>query len=167
MHPAQEAAALRDELAQAEAEAAVPTESDTVTDGVRVRVQSFYVPAQSSPSMNQYYYAYHVTVTNEHPERAVQLRARHWVITDGAGGVEEVRGQGVVGEQPLLAPGQWFSYTSACPLRTDRGTMEGEYTVEAQGPLGEPGPTFEVKIGRFGLSTAARPPADPRAMFGA
>ena len=91
--------------------------SDATTRGVRVQVQSSYVPERSSPRDSQYFFAYRIRITNAGDE-TVQLVSRHWVITDGNGDVEHVQGPGVVGEQPVLAPGQSFEYTSFCPLTT-------------------------------------------------
>eukprot|EP00882_Tetradesmus_deserticola_P003343 GHRQ01003539.1.p1 GENE.GHRQ01003539.1~~GHRQ01003539.1.p1 ORF type:complete len:269 (+),score=123.32 GHRQ01003539.1:152-958(+) len=128
----------------------VTTSSDTLTQGVRVRVRSYYVPAQSRPELGQFFFAYSVTVTNE-GDKTVQLSSRHWVITDGTGKVDHVRGPGVVGEQPRLEPGQSFEYQSACPLFTTVGTMEGEYEMAVMDAQGEWVDKLEVKIGKFAL----------------
>ncbi len=101
--------------------------SVAMTNGVRVEVSSQYVEAQSLPP-HRYVFAYQVTIQND-SERAVQLQTRHWVITHGDGEVEEVRGPGVVGQQPLLQPGQRFRYQSGAILRTPRGQMEGAYQL--------------------------------------
>lgn len=100
--------------------------SDTVTRGVRIIVKPRFVAEQSDPAAGQFLFAYHITIRNE-GEETVQLLERHWVITDGEGRVEEVRGPGVVGYQPVLAPGEEFQYTSGCPLTTPVGTMHGEF----------------------------------------
>jgi ApaG protein len=100
--------------------------SDTITEGVRVLVSPRYVPEQSDPDEGRYLFAYQVRIENQ-SQRSVQLIDRHWIITDGFGKVEEVRGSGVVGHQPLLKPGQVFDYTSVCPLATPVGTMHGGY----------------------------------------
>lgn len=100
--------------------------SNTLTRGVRIVAQPRFVPEQSDPASRRYFFAYHITIRNE-SDIAVQLMTRHWVITNGEGKVEEVRGPGVVGHQPLLAPGEAFEYTSACPLDTPVGTMHGEF----------------------------------------
>lgn len=105
------------------------TMSDKVTEGVRVQVQSFFVPFQSRPEASAYLFAYRVRITNESHPTTVKLVSRRWIITDAQGRVQEVKGQGVVGEQPELAPGQSFEYESACPLRSATGTMEGEYEM--------------------------------------
>lgn len=103
-------------------------------------------PGRSRPAASQWFYLYTVTIENRGDE-TVQLRSRHWIITDGAGRVEEVRGPGVVGEQPVLAPGESFRYTSGCPLRTDVGKMEGSYQMVVT-DTGEP---FDVAIAPFTL----------------
>ena len=105
----------------------VPTQSDVVTQGIRVVVLSQYVPSRSDPERSQYFFAYSVRVTNDSTD-VVQLRDRRWVITDADGAVETVEGPGVVGQQPVLLPGQTFEYASACPLNTPRGSMRGCYT---------------------------------------
>jgi ApaG protein len=120
--------------------------SEAVTRGVRVRVESEYAAERSKPSKNQWFFLYTVTISNEGPD-VVQLLARHWVITDGTGHVEEVRGPGVVGKQPTLKPGDRFEYTSGCPLATPFGVMEGTYQVVTQS-----GERFDVKIAPFTLS---------------
>ena len=120
--------------------------SEAVTRGVRVRVQSEYSPEQSSPAKNQWFFLYTVNISNEGAE-TVQLLTRHWVITDGTGHIEEVRGPGVVGKQPILKPGESFEYTSGCPLTTPFGVMEGTYQMTT--PAGE---RFEAKIAPFTLS---------------
>lgn len=121
--------------------------SESVTNGVNVRVQSRYVPEQSDPDGGGWFFAYSVTIANE-GEATVQLLSRHWVITDANGHVEEVRGPGVVGAQPVLRPGESFEYTSACPLRTPFGTMHGTYQM-----LNENGDHFDAEIAAFSLST--------------
>lgn len=108
-------------------ESVTPT-STAVTEGVRVVVRSAYLADQSLPLANRYVFAYTVLVANEGTEPA-QLRTRHWIITDGEGKVEEVRGPGVVGQQPYLKSGEHFEYTSGCVLRTPRGEMRGTYQM--------------------------------------
>src|SRR5438477_12712523 len=98
------------------------------TEGIRVRVRSHYLSERSSPRNDHYVFAYTVTISNE-SQRTAQLRTRHWIIVDGRGVVEEVRGDGVVGEQPRLSPGQSFEYTSGCVLTTPIGTMRGSYRM--------------------------------------
>ncbi len=120
--------------------------SEAVTRGVRVHVESEYAPEQSRPSQQQWFFLYTITISNEGSER-VQLLTRHWVITDGTGHVEEVRGPGVVGKQPVLGPGESFTYTSGCPLATPFGVMEGTYQM-----VSDAGEQFEVRIAPFTLS---------------
>jgi ApaG protein len=121
--------------------------SEAITRGIEVRVQSRYVPEQSDPERGGWLFAYTVRIANK-GEETVQLISRHWIITDGNGNVEEVRGPGVVGAQPVLRPGEAFEYTSACPLRTDFGTMHGTYQM-----LTEDGEYFDAEISAFSLST--------------
>lgn len=109
-------------------------------------VRSTYVPERSDPDTQRWFFAYTIRITNEGSETA-QLIARHWIITDGDGDVEEVRGPGVVGEQPRLEPGQSFEYTSACPLGTNFGTMHGTYRMTT-----EAGEAFEAEIAPFPLA---------------
>jgi len=113
---------------------------------VAVAVSSQYLPEQSNPSEQQYLFAYTVRITNQgqHP---VQVISRHWVITDADQHVQEVRGLGVVGQQPLLRPGDTFEYTSGCPLPTPFGTMKGSYHC-----VGDNGVPFEVSVGEFMLA---------------
>jgi ApaG protein len=120
--------------------------SDTVTKGIRVQVRAMYVPERSAPREQHYFFAYHIRISNEGNETA-QLLSRHWVITDANGDVQEVRGPGVVGETPVLAPGAAFEYTSYCPLTTAVGTMQGSYTMSRPG-----GATFEADIAPFTLA---------------
>jgi ApaG protein len=120
--------------------------SSTETEGVRVTVKAAFWPERSSPDNNQWAFTYAVTVKNE-GTRAATLRARHWVITDANGRVEEVRGEGVVGKQPRLEGGDSFEYTSWAMLRTPFGTMRGEYVMERID-----GSRFEAKIGEFVLT---------------
>ena len=121
--------------------------SEAITRGVRVRVQSRYVPEQSDPARGEWFFAYTIVITNE-GETTVQLLTRHWIITDASGQVEEVRGPGVVGAQPVLRTGESFEYTSACPLRTPFGTMRGTYQMVLQ-----TGETFDAEIAPFKLHT--------------
>ena len=120
--------------------------SETVTRGVRVSVLSEYSADRSRPSDQQWFFLYTITIANE-GQQTVQLLARHWIITHGNGRVEEVKGPGVVGQQPVLQPGQTFTYTSGCPLPTPFGTMKGTYQMTTQG-----GDRFEVDIAPFTLS---------------
>ena len=120
-------------------------ESEAVTRGVRVRVASFYVPERSEPEEGRWFFAYRVSLSNESRE-SVQLTHRHWIITDGNGHEEQVRGPGVVGDQPLLAPGAEYEYTSACPLGTPVGSMRGSYQMVL-----ENGERFDAEIAPFTL----------------
>ncbi len=120
--------------------------SDTVTEGVRIIVKPAFWPERSSPDTSQWAFTYAVTVVNE-GTRAATLRARHWVITDATGRVEEVRGEGVVGKQPRLEPGERFEYTSWAMLRTQFGSMRGEYVMERAD-----GSRFEARITEFALT---------------
>ncbi|MGE0820904.1 MAG: Co2+/Mg2+ efflux protein ApaG [Candidatus Binatia bacterium] len=120
--------------------------SEAVTNGIRVSVVSRFDPSRSRPQQNQWFFLYTITIANEGQE-TTQLISRHWVITDADGKVEEVRGPGVVGEQPVLAPGQSFEYTSGCPLTTSFGTMHGTYQM-----ITAKGERFEATIAPFTLS---------------
>lgn len=119
--------------------------SVAVTRGIRVSVETKYMPEESSPIEQSYFFTYTVTIVNE-GEETVQLKARHWIITDATGHIEHVRGAGVVGAQPVLKPGQGFRYTSGCPLKTSRGTMQGAYEMARPD-----GSTFEARIAPFEL----------------
>ena len=120
--------------------------STATTQGIRVSVNAVYVPEQSAPRMHRYVFAYTVKIANEGDEPA-QLRSRHWIITDGDGRVEEVRGPGVVGQQPMLRPGDQFEYTSGCVLPTPRGEMRGTYQMYRPD-----GRAFDAAIAPFSLS---------------
>jgi len=120
--------------------------SDTTTRGIRVQVEGFYDPTQSSPRDDYYFFAYQVKISNE-GSATVQLRSRQWTITDANGEVQTVEGPGVVGEQPVLADGEAFEYTSFCPLSTPFGTMHGAYQM-----LLESGETFDAEIAPFSLA---------------
>ncbi|NML42130.1 Co2+/Mg2+ efflux protein ApaG [Ramlibacter sp. G-1-2-2] len=111
----------------------------------RVEVQPQYLPEQSAPAQGLYSFAYTITVTNT-GEVPAQLIARHWLITNELGQVEEVKGLGVIGQQPLLKPGESFEYTSGCRLRTPSGTMQGSYFCVA-----EDGERFDVEVPLFVL----------------
>ena len=116
-----------------------------VTRGISVTVTPRYMPEESSPEQGRYFFAYTVEIINGSLDR-IQLRSRYWRITDEHGHVQEVRGAGVVGEEPVLGPGESFSYTSGCPLPTPSGTMQGTYLMETAG-----GETFDVEIPAFSL----------------
>ncbi|MFZ5832293.1 MAG: Co2+/Mg2+ efflux protein ApaG [Planctomycetota bacterium] len=125
-----------------------PALSQAVTRSIRVEVASEFVPGRSNPSVPEYFFAYHVRVSNEGDE-TVQLVSREWLITDGEGRVERVRGEGVVGEKPVLAPGETFEYTSFCPLATPYGSMHGSYLLVTGG-----GDTFRAEIAPFALNAS-------------
>lgn len=110
-----------------------------------VEARPQYLPEQSDPSEPRYTFAYHITIRNE-GNVTVKLISRHWFISDGLGNVEEVQGEGVIGEQPSLAPGQSFEYTSGCPLSTPFGSMRGTYHFVA-----EDGFEFDAEIPEFFL----------------
>jgi len=120
--------------------------SNTLTNGVRIIVKPRYVPEQSEPAESQYLFAYHITIRNEGIE-TVQLLSRHWVITNGEGKTDEVRGPGVVGYQPTLKSGEEFQYTSGCPLGTPVGTMHGSFQMTT-----ENGAQFDAVIDAFRLA---------------
>lgn len=120
--------------------------SEATTRGVRVSVQSEYAPERSRPEDQQWFFLYTITITNT-GEDTVQLLSRHWVITDAEGHIEEVRGPGVVGQQPVLDPGESFTYTSGCPLGTAFGTMEGTYQMTTRA-----GERFDARVAPFTLS---------------
>ncbi len=116
-----------------------------VTNGVKIEVNSEYIPERSDPKQNYYFFAYHIKIINEGSE-TVQLISRHWIITDFHGKQEEVKGEGVIGEQPLLEPGESYSYTSFCPLSTSTGTMVGTYQM-----ITNEGESFDAQIPLFNL----------------
>jgi ApaG protein len=116
-----------------------------VTRGISVTVTPRYMPEESSPDEGRYFFAYTVEIINTGLQR-VQLKARYWKILDAHGQVQEVRGAGVVGEQPVLGPGESYSYTSGCPLATPSGTMQGSYVMETAD-----GETFDAEIPAFSL----------------
>jgi ApaG protein len=119
--------------------------SSAVTDGIRVTVTSAYRPERSQPAQRRWLFTYTVRIGNEGDSPA-QLVARHWVITDAGGGLEEVTGEGVVGKQPRLGPGEAFEYTSFCVLETPHGSMRGSYRM-----VRGDGSAFEARIPPFAL----------------
>jgi len=120
--------------------------SDITTRGIRIQVESMYVEERSDPKESYYFFAYHVVISNNGAE-AAQLISREWVITDSDGNVERVQGAGVVGETPLLQPGNSFEYTSFCTLRTSMGSMQGGYMMRLTS-----GETFRAEIAPFTLA---------------
>jgi ApaG protein len=134
--------------------------SDTTTEGIRIHAAAEYLPQENLPpefavaepdTKKQFVFRYKITMTNTGTEPA-RLLTRHWIIVDGEGKREDVRGKGVVGEFPKLAPGGSYSYVSYCPLPTTWGTMEGAYTYER-----DDGKRFQAKVGRFFLVPTAPP----------
>lgn len=115
------------------------------TEDIVVRVRPSYLAGQSDPASKRWVWAYQVEIENR-GEAQVQLMSRHWIITDAYGRVEEVRGAGVVGEQPVIGPGDSYSYASGCPLRTPSGSMVGAYSM-----TDDSGRTFEAAIPAFSL----------------
>lgn len=117
------------------------------TRAILVTVDPQYLPDQSEPTKSQYVWSYKVRIEN-HSDVAVQLRSRHWKITDGLGRLQEVKGPGVVGKTPLLRPGEMFEYTSGTPLSTPSGIMGGTYQM-----VDEAGVKFDIEIPTFSLDT--------------
>ncbi|MGB7762790.1 MAG: Co2+/Mg2+ efflux protein ApaG [Bryobacteraceae bacterium] len=122
--------------------------SDAATNSIRVEVMSRHSPENSRPQQGEWVFEYTVRITNRGSE-TVQLLGRHWIITDASEHVEEVKGLGVVGEQPLLAPGESFQYSSWCPLKTPIGRMQGTYRMTRVG-----GAQFDIAIAPFALKAA-------------
>jgi len=119
--------------------------SEAVTNNIRVEVLSRYSPENSQPLQSAWIFQYTVRITNQGAE-TVQLISRHWIITDALDHINEVKGPGVVGEQPVLAPGESFKYSSWCPLKTPTGTMHGTYQMARPD-----GTQFDIEIAPFGL----------------
>lgn len=119
--------------------------SETITRGVRVHVEARFSPNHSDPKKREWFFLYTIEIKNE-ASTTVQLVNRHWVITDAHGHVEEVRGPGVVGKQPVLKSGESFEYTSGCPLKTPFGSMRGSYEM-----VSESGDRFDAAIAPFAL----------------
>jgi ApaG protein len=126
---------------------AVASEYEAVTDNITVRVTPQYIEKDSTPEDSRYFWAYTVEISNGGSE-TVRLRSRHWRIIDGNGRTEEVRGPGVVGQTPVLRPGESFRYTSGCPLSTPSGIMVGTYQMTR-----EDGTLFNVEIPAFSLDS--------------
>jgi len=120
--------------------------SEAVTNNVRVEVESQYAPDHSQPFQNHWFFHYTVKITNE-GEDTVQVISRHWWVTDATEQTDEYTGPGVVGEQPVLAPGESFNYTSGCPLKTSTGVMRGTFSMVST----ETGDHFDVEIAPFAL----------------
>lgn len=120
---------------------------EAVTHGIRIKVEPQYVEEQSSPDDSYFFWAYTIEIANE-GKNAVQLKTRHWRITDAHGKTEEVRGPGVVGKTPVLDPGESFTYTSGCPLGTASGIMVGSYQMQLQD-----GSLIDVAVPAFSLDS--------------
>ncbi|MFT5657389.1 MAG: ApaG protein [Gammaproteobacteria bacterium] len=121
--------------------------TDTNLNNIKVNVETRYIEEQSNPDKNYYVFAYTITIVNQ-GEQAARLLTRHWVITDSNHKIQEVRGDGVIGEQPVLKPGEKFVYTSGTMLETSVGTMKGSYQMEA-----DDGFQFDATVDEFVLST--------------
>jgi len=124
-----------------------PSTFAETTNSITIIVEPFYLDEQSEPSDSHYVWAYHVRIENN-SQKVVQLLTRYWRITDSLGNVQEVRGDGVVGERPVLDPGGSFEYTSGTPLNTPSGIMAGTYQMETTG-----GDRFDVTIPAFSLDS--------------
>lgn len=115
------------------------------THDIEITVEPFYLEEQSEPDEGRYFWGYRVTIANL-SKASVCLRSRYWKITDGTGKTEEVHGPGVVGEQPVIEPGDSYQYSSGCPLKTDSGMMVGSYQMQSAD-----GTAFEVNVPAFSL----------------
>ncbi|KAG5234139.1 hypothetical protein OIU77_000510 [Salix suchowensis] len=145
----EDAARYRDELREIAPHSLLKCSSDATTLGIRVQVRSLYIEGRSQPSKGKYFFAYRIRITNN-SDRPVQLLRRHWIITDAKGKTENVWGVGVIGEQPVILPRTAFEYSSACPLCTPNGRMEGDFEMKHIDRAGSP--TFNVAIAPFSLS---------------
>ena len=119
----------------------------TVTRQIEVTVEPNFMPERSSAEKRQYFWSYTIVITNSGHE-TVQLRTRHWIITDATGHKRDIRGEGVIGKQPVLAPGERFEYTSGVPLQTASGFMTGRYQM-----VSESGELFEIEVPTFSLDS--------------
>ncbi|KAL3655383.1 hypothetical protein CASFOL_001169 [Castilleja foliolosa] len=146
----EDAAKYRDELKEIAPHFFLKCSSDATTMGIRVQVRSVYVEGRSQPSKGLYFFAYRIRITNN-SDRPVQLLTRHWIISDANGKVENVHGIGVIGEQPVLLPNTSFEYSSACPLSTPSGKMEGDFEMKHIDNVDAP--SFNVAIAPFSVST--------------
>lgn len=120
--------------------------SESITRGVRIEAQSLYLQEHSDPQSERWFFTYTININNE-SEGSVQLLSRHWIITDSNGEVLEVKGEGVVGEQPVIPPGRSYQYTSFCPLGTSFGTMHGTFQM-----VTSKGDQFDAVISPFRLA---------------
>ena len=125
----------------------MPAMYRAMTRQIEVTVEPNFVPEESSADLSRYFWSYTIVITNA-GEETVQLRTRHWIITDASGRKQEVKGEGVVGEQPVLAPGERFEYTSGVPLPTASGFMAGRYQMVTSG-----GERFEIDVPTFSLDS--------------
>ncbi|MFM6930665.1 MAG: Co2+/Mg2+ efflux protein ApaG [Novosphingobium sp.] len=130
-----------------------------MTDGITVRVAVNFLPEQSRIEAGKWFWVYHIRIEN-HSDQVVQLISRCWKITDGRGMVNVIEGEGVVGEQPVIAPGGSHDYVSGCPLTTPSGSMEGHYVLH-----GEDGESFEAAIPFFPLAAPATESSERRAPY--
>ncbi|XP_021902717.1 uncharacterized protein LOC110818235 [Carica papaya] len=146
----EDAAKYRDELKEIAPHTLLKCSSDATTLGIRIQVRSVYIEGRSQPLKGQYFFAYRIRITNN-SDRPVQLLRRHWIITDANGKTENVWGIGVIGEQPVILPKTGFEYSSACPLSTPNGRMEGDFEMKHIDKIGTQ--TFNVVIAPFSLST--------------
>ncbi|CDP16905.1 unnamed protein product [Coffea canephora] len=146
----EDAARYHDELKEIAPHSLLNCSSDATTSGIRVQVRSVYIEGRSQPSKGLYFFAYRIRITNN-SDRPVQLLRRHWIITDANGRTEHVWGIGVIGEQPVILPNTGFEYSSACPLGTSSGRMEGDFEMKHVDKVGSR--TFNVAIAPFSLST--------------
>ncbi|XP_066361937.1 uncharacterized protein [Miscanthus floridulus] len=145
----EDAAKYRDELMILAPHSLLKCSSDATTLGIRVQVRSVYIESRSQPLKGQFFFAYRIRITNN-SQRPVQLLRRHWIVTDGNGRTENIWGAGVVGEQPVIFPKTGFEYSSACPLSTPNGRMEGDFEMKHIDKAGSS--TFNVAIVPFSLS---------------
>uniref|UniRef100_A0A0E0KZ18 ApaG domain-containing protein n=1 Tax=Oryza punctata TaxID=4537 RepID=A0A0E0KZ18_ORYPU len=145
----EDAAKYRDELKILAPHALLKCSSDATTLGIRVQVRSVYIESRSQPLKGQFFFAYRIRITNN-SQRPVQLLRRHWIVTDANGRTENIWGVGVVGEQPVIFPRTGFEYSSACPLNTPNGRMEGDFEMKHIDKAGSS--TFNVAIAPFSLS---------------
>jgi len=119
--------------------------AEAITSGIKVQVVSKFIPEHTNPDIPRYFFAYWVTITND-SETAIKLLDRHWEITDAIGKLEVVTGEGVIGKQPIIKPGESFSYNSFCPIETEFGMMSGHYKVKR-----EDGHFMKIEIPKFQL----------------
>lgn len=146
----EDAARYRDQMKDIAPHSLLKCSSDATTLGVRVQVRSVYIEGRSQPSKGQFFFAYRIRITNN-SDRPVQLLRRHWIITDANGKTENVWGIGVIGEQPVILPNTGFEYSSACPLSTPSGRMEGDFEMKHIDKVASK--TFNVAVAPFSLST--------------